>query len=178
MLIVKPGSAGARKRRSTRPSRTPFQHPIRFQSSSRRRAGAPVVPDPFHSRSAHPPNVFSNSGFRCQALRYRGRSRRQPSRSAGMGEAQFLGDRNEIAVARLEGELAAGRDRGGDGSPAEPAPLSPHSCDVRSAAPCRGNVVIYRKQKQVTAIPAKPFGGRRLDTVVRRRLTTRMQTCG
>jgi hypothetical protein len=113
-----------------------------------------------------------------QALRYRGRSRRQPSRSAGTGEAQFLGDRNEIAVARLEGELAAGRDRGGDGSPAEPAPLSPHSCDVRSAAPCRGNVVIYRKQKQVTAIPAKPFGGRRLDTVVRRRLTTRMQTCG
>ena len=34
--------------RSTRPSRTPFQHPIRFQSSSRRRAGAPIVPDPFH----------------------------------------------------------------------------------------------------------------------------------
>src|SRR5258708_11750184 len=25
-----------------------FQHPIRFQSSSRRRAGAPIVPDPFH----------------------------------------------------------------------------------------------------------------------------------
>jgi hypothetical protein len=25
--------------------RTPFQHPIRFQSSNRRRAGAPLVPD-------------------------------------------------------------------------------------------------------------------------------------
>src|SRR5438132_4205593 len=48
MLIATRASAGARKRRSTRPSRTPFQHPIRFQSSSRRRAGAPIVPDPFH----------------------------------------------------------------------------------------------------------------------------------
>ncbi len=34
-------SVGARKRRSTKPSRTPFRRPIRFQSSSRRRAGAP-----------------------------------------------------------------------------------------------------------------------------------------
>src|SRR5205823_12211461 len=38
-------SVGARKRRSTKPSRTPFPRPIRFQSSSRRRVGAPVVPD-------------------------------------------------------------------------------------------------------------------------------------
>src|SRR5262249_4990083 len=38
-------SVGARKRRSTKPSRTPFRRPIPFQSSSRRRAGAPVVPD-------------------------------------------------------------------------------------------------------------------------------------
>src|SRR6267378_347105 len=37
MLIATRASAGARKRRSTRPSRTPFQHPIRFQSSSRHR---------------------------------------------------------------------------------------------------------------------------------------------
>src|SRR5258708_17634463 len=38
-------SVTARKRRSTKPSRTPFRRPIRFQSSSRRRAGAPVVPE-------------------------------------------------------------------------------------------------------------------------------------
>ena len=45
MLIATRASAGARKTRSTRPLRTPFQHPIRFQSSNRRRAGAPLVPD-------------------------------------------------------------------------------------------------------------------------------------
>src|SRR5215470_2402614 len=38
-------SVGARNRGSTKPSRTPFRRPIPFQSSSRRRAGAPVVPD-------------------------------------------------------------------------------------------------------------------------------------
>jgi ATP-dependent Lon protease len=32
-----------------KPSRTPFRRPIRFQSSSRRRAGALVVPDSSHS---------------------------------------------------------------------------------------------------------------------------------
>src|SRR5262249_4197576 len=47
-------SAGARKRRSTKPSRTPFRRPIRFQSSSRRRAGALVVPDSSHSKGAIP----------------------------------------------------------------------------------------------------------------------------
>src|SRR3981081_274381 len=36
-------SVGARKTRSTKLSRTPFRRPIRFQSSSRRRAAAPVV---------------------------------------------------------------------------------------------------------------------------------------
>ena len=45
-------SVGARKRRSTKPSRTPFRRPIRFQSSSPRRVGAPVVPDLSHSKGA------------------------------------------------------------------------------------------------------------------------------
>src|SRR5713226_1256200 len=47
-------SVAARKRRSTKPLRTPVRRPIRFQSSSRRRAGAPVDPDPFHSKVATP----------------------------------------------------------------------------------------------------------------------------
>src|SRR5215831_2687982 len=48
-------SVGARKRRSTKPSRTPFRRPIRFQSSSRPRAGALLVPDPsFKGRDTHP----------------------------------------------------------------------------------------------------------------------------
>src|SRR5262245_42126285 len=48
-------SVGVRKRRSTKPSRTPFRRPIRFQSSSRPRAGAPLVPDPsFKGRDTHP----------------------------------------------------------------------------------------------------------------------------
>src|SRR5262249_46595987 len=50
-------SVGARKRRSTKPSRTPFRRPIRFQPSSRRRAGAPVVSDPFHSQGASRPKA-------------------------------------------------------------------------------------------------------------------------
>src|SRR5262245_11202549 len=45
-------SVGTRKRRWTTPSRTPCRRPIRFQSSSRRRAGAPVIPDPSHSKDA------------------------------------------------------------------------------------------------------------------------------
>jgi hypothetical protein len=56
-------SVGARKRRSTKPSRTPFRRPIRFQSSSRRRAGAPVVPDPSHSQGALPPQTRYRASF-------------------------------------------------------------------------------------------------------------------
>ena len=47
-------SVGARKRRSTKPSRTPFRRPTRFQSNNRRRAGAPVVPDPFQRARYRP----------------------------------------------------------------------------------------------------------------------------
>ena len=36
------------------PSRTPFRRPIRFQSNNRRRAGAPVVPDPFQRARYRP----------------------------------------------------------------------------------------------------------------------------
>jgi hypothetical protein len=36
----------ARRKRSTKPSRTPSRRPIQFQSSSRRRPGALVVPEP------------------------------------------------------------------------------------------------------------------------------------
>src|SRR5215831_9627871 len=36
-------SVGARKRRSTKPSRTPFRRPIRFQSSSRPNPKAPGI---------------------------------------------------------------------------------------------------------------------------------------
>ena len=42
------GDSDKRRRqeeRSTKPSRTPFRRPIRFQSRSRRRADASVVPD-------------------------------------------------------------------------------------------------------------------------------------
>ena len=37
-----------------KPSRTPFRRPIRFQSNNRRRAGAPVVPDPFQRARYRP----------------------------------------------------------------------------------------------------------------------------
>src|SRR6516165_2467571 len=50
-------SAGTWKRRSTKPSRTPFRRPIRFQPSSRRRAGAPAVPDPFIQRGRYDPKA-------------------------------------------------------------------------------------------------------------------------
>src|SRR6516164_3294217 len=50
-------SEGTWKRRSTKPSRTPFRRPIRFQPSSRRRAGAPAVPDPFIQRGRYDPKA-------------------------------------------------------------------------------------------------------------------------
>jgi hypothetical protein len=72
-------SVGARRRRSTKPSRTPFRRPIRFQSSSRRRAGTPVVPDPSHSQGALP-RIFLERHADYPILTYRARSRARSHR--------------------------------------------------------------------------------------------------
>src|SRR4029450_12117909 len=70
-------SVGARNRRSTKPSRTPFRRPIRFQSSSRWRAGRNCRSCPLLFKGAIP-RIILERHTDCPIL---GSARRVPPRS-------------------------------------------------------------------------------------------------
>src|SRR5215468_10843920 len=71
-------SVGARKRHSTKPSRTPFRRPIRFHSSSRRRAGRLSFLTPFIQRRDTDPKPVNEVFEKRDRVSYRpfGRGRR------------------------------------------------------------------------------------------------------
>src|SRR5262245_34662386 len=113
-------SAGAWKRRSTKPSRTPFRRPILFQPSSRRRAGAPAVPEAFYSKATIPTlrRRESLSFFR----RMKFREERQgiiPALWARMSLRRpvFLLPGRRHAIVAAQGLVAAERDNKKDFEP-------------------------------------------------------------